>query len=56
MSNFNPQQIILPVAGNAGQPSGATPRQPAVIAQRKRCDADGVGLSHYILMDRKPAK
>ncbi|HIJ85892.1 MAG: hypothetical protein HW380_3817 [Magnetococcales bacterium] len=24
-----------------------------VIAQRKSCSADGVGLSHYILMDRK---
>ncbi|MHB1427462.1 MAG: modified peptide precursor CbpA [Rhodocyclaceae bacterium] len=30
--------------------------QPAVIASRRRCDADGVGLSHYILMDRKPAR
>lgn len=45
----------------AAQP--ATPRtsspqtpQPAVIASRQRCDADGVGLSHYILMDRKPAQ
>ncbi len=32
------------------------PQQPAVIALRKRCDADGVGLSHYILVDRKTAK
>ncbi len=30
--------------------------QPAVIATRQRCEADGVGLSHYILMDRKPAQ
>lgn len=30
--------------------------QPTVIATRKRCEADGVGLSHYILMDRKVAK
>ena len=29
--------------------------QPAVIATRQRCEANGVGLSHYILMDRKPA-
>jgi len=35
--------------------AGERPDQPAVIAVRKRCDADGVGLSHYILMDRKPA-
>ena len=27
--------------------------KPDVIAQRKSCSADGVGLSHYILMDRK---
>lgn len=26
----------------------------AVIAHRKACDAKGTGLSHYILMDRKP--
>lgn len=26
-----------------------------VIAYRKSCDAEGTGLSHYILMDRKPA-
>jgi len=24
-----------------------------VIAYRKRCKADGTGLSHYILMDKK---
>ncbi|MDA8257311.1 MAG: modified peptide precursor CbpA [Betaproteobacteria bacterium] len=30
--------------------------QPAVIATRQHCEADGVGLSHYILMDRKPAQ
>ncbi|HJV24344.1 MAG TPA: modified peptide precursor CbpA [Aromatoleum sp.] len=23
------------------------------MATRRRCEADGVGLSHYILMDRK---
>ncbi len=27
----------------------------SVIAYRKRCDADGVGLSHYILMDKRSA-
>lgn len=36
--------------------NGKRPEQPSVIALRKRCEADGVGLSHYILMDRKPAK
>jgi len=29
-----------------------TSRDP-IIACRKRCDADGTGLSHYILMDKK---
>ncbi|MBF0134414.1 MAG: modified peptide precursor CbpA [Magnetococcales bacterium] len=24
-----------------------------VLAQRKSCTAEGVGLSHYILMDKK---
>lgn len=37
-----------------------TPQQPqtppAIIAIRKSCDANGIGLSHYILMDRKPAQ
>lgn len=27
-----------------------------VIASRKSCSADGVGLSHYILMDKKASK
>lgn len=26
--------------------------QPAIIATRQHCEADGVGLSHYILIDR----
>jgi modified peptide precursor CbpA len=29
--------------------------KPALIASRQRCEADGVGLSHYILMDQKKA-
>ncbi|WP_121427911.1 modified peptide precursor CbpA [Azoarcus sp. DN11] len=34
--------------------SGALPvHRPAIIATRKRCEADGVGLSHYVLMDRR---
>ena len=37
----------------APQPAAPSP-QPAIIASRQSCDADGVGLSHYILMDRKP--
>ena len=29
-----------------------TSAKPAIIATRQHCEADGVGLSHYILMDR----
>jgi modified peptide precursor CbpA len=25
--------------------------RPTVIASRKTCDAEGTGLSHYVLMD-----
>ncbi len=34
-------------------------RRPDVIAIRKTCDAEGTGLSHYVLMDKpasQPAK
>lgn len=42
---------------NAAAPQPAAPAPlPAVIASRQSCDADGVGLSHYILMDRKAAQ
>lgn len=33
------------------------PAAPApTVAVRKSCNPDGVGLSHYVLMDRKKAK
>ncbi len=46
------------------QPNPQTPTatastvQPAapIIAVRKSCNPDGIGLSHYVLMDRKAAK
>jgi modified peptide precursor CbpA len=33
-------------------------KQPAAptIAIRKSCNPDGIGLSHYVLMDKKAAK
>ncbi len=32
-------------------------QQPApTIATRKSCNPDGIGLSHYVLMDKKAAK
>lgn len=36
-------------------PSQAVPVAPT-IASRKSCNPDGIGLSHYVLMDRKAAK
>lgn len=32
-----------------------TPAAPT-IAVRKSCNPDGIGLSHYVLMDKKAAK
>ncbi|MDO8606580.1 MAG: modified peptide precursor CbpA [Phaeospirillum sp.] len=34
----------------AKQPSKT---RPAIIATRKTCDAEGTGLSHYVLMDKQ---
>ncbi|MBF0146691.1 MAG: modified peptide precursor CbpA [Magnetococcales bacterium] len=39
--------------GSVRAPQTPPSRIEEVITQRKRCSADGVGLSHYILMDRK---
>jgi len=36
-------------------PAKAQPAAPT-IAVRKSCNPDGIGLSHYVLMDRKAAK
>lgn len=33
--------------------SPETRHRPAVIARRRTCDAEGTGLSHYVLMDRQ---
>ena len=35
---------------NAARPVALT------IASRKSCNPDGIGLSHYVLMDKKVAK
>jgi len=43
-------------SSTAAAPAAARPAtepRPAVIALRKSCDADGTGLSHYVLMDRQ---
>lgn len=35
------------------KPAKPVEKKPKAIASRKSCAADGVGLSHYILMDKK---
>ena len=37
------------------KPAAPAEPRPDVIAIRKTCDAEGTGLSHYVLMD-KPVK
>jgi len=37
--------------------AAANTQKPApAIATRKSCNPDGIGLSHYVLMDKKAAK
>lgn len=40
------------------QAAAATNARPSAptIAVRKSCNPDGIGLSHYVLMDKKEAK
>ena len=41
------------------QTAATAPTAPApmpTIAVRKSCNPDGIGLSHYVLMDEKAAK
>lgn len=53
-------QIVSQAAAGtvATQATVAPQAQPAAptIAIRKSCNPDGIGLSHYVLMDRKAAK
>lgn len=48
------------IQATPAQQSAALPAQAAapapIIASRKSCNPDGIGLSHYVLMDRKAAK
>lgn len=46
------QQSPTPQPAAQQAASAAAP----TIAVRKRCNPDGIGLSHYVLMDRKAAK
>lgn len=53
-------KIVSQVASNTveTQPTAAQNVQPVArtIAIRKSCNPDGIGLSHYVLTDRKAAK
>ena len=47
---------LQPITQNpTATPPKAQPAAP-IIAVRKSCNPDGIGLSHYVLMDRKAAK
>ena len=49
--SHNVQTQTKPTAQSAAkQPAAPT------IAIRKSCNPDGIGLSHYVLMDKKAAK
>lgn len=57
MHSTTKQQTTAPAIAPLKDPrSESIPDKPAIIASRKRCAADGVGLSHYILMDRHDGK
>jgi modified peptide precursor CbpA len=40
----------------APQNNAQAPAAAPTIAVRKSCNPDGIGLSHYVLMDKKAAK
>jgi modified peptide precursor CbpA len=52
-----PEEWIM---NQVNQTTTATPAKKAApaptIAVRKSCNPDGIGLSHYVLMDKKVAK
>jgi len=49
------QTVKTQQTNQAAPATNAQPSAPA-IAVRKSCDPDGIGLSHYVLMDKKAAK
>ena len=50
--SHNVQAQTKPTAQSAAAKQPAAP----TIAIRKSCNPDGIGLSHYVLMDKKVAK
>ena len=47
---------VKPQAEQTAQSAAAQPPVPPTIAIRKSCNPDGIGLSHYVLMDKAKAK
>ncbi len=52
------QNIQQQAPAQTGTNAIAAKAQPVAptIAVRKSCNPDGIGLSHYVLMDKKAAK
>ncbi len=58
-SKYHEEQIMTQtVKTQQTSQTAAASTQPAAptIAIRKSCNPDGIGLSHYVLMDKKAAK
>lgn len=49
------QNVQTPAATQTDTAAKTQPAAPT-IASRKSCNPDGIGLSHYVLMDKKAAK
>jgi modified peptide precursor CbpA len=50
------QTIQTPAAQPTPTMTSAKPQAAPTIAIRKSCNPEGIGLSHYVLMDKKAAK
>ena len=50
------KQTILSRNVPASTAAPVAPQAAPTIAMRKSCNPDGIGLSHYVLMDKKAAK
>ena len=55
-TDIKQQTAKIAVSGAANTAVCGAEAKPAIIATRKRCEAEGVGLSHYVLMDRKAVR
>ncbi len=46
-------QVSAALEKESPKPLSAAQHGAEIIAYRKTCDAEGTGLSHYILMDKR---